>query len=138
MSVERNWCERDVISTAASLRTTLKKKHLKLKHVLGGERLPKCQPSKVGSSGEERVAGHAFADEIARIAAWGSTPYISTTLANCLPSCSSGLSGHPGFGSISAEVWTILMVASSKAREYFVRQSNYSENLTYEKKEKRR
>jgi hypothetical protein len=27
MSVERNWCERDVINTAASLRTTLKKKH---------------------------------------------------------------------------------------------------------------
>ena len=42
----------------------------------------------------------------------------------------------PGFGSISAEVWTILMVASSKARECFVRESNYSENLTYEKKRK--
>jgi hypothetical protein len=69
MSVERNWCERDVISTAASLRTTLKK-HLKLKHVLGGEHLSECEVSKVGSSGEERVAEPAFADEMARIAAW--------------------------------------------------------------------
>ena len=76
MSVEWNCCERDVISTATSLRATVKEKHLKLKHVLGGERLSEFQPSKVGSSSEERVAGPAFADEIGRIARGFNAAYL--------------------------------------------------------------